>query len=262
MPNLLIRRAFAPASAPTTPYDVRAALAGAGATIVDDVLFPARPARHQAPPGGLPRQVEQLLRAGSPLYTHQAKAIALAETGHNVVLATRTASGKTRVATAAAMIRLLRDPHARVLCLYPTKALQADQEQKWRAATRGLDLPTVVLSGDTSSSDRVRLLEQSRIILANPDIMHSWWMAHLADPRLQSILATVALIFVDEAHVYEGAFGSNVAMLMRRLRAVLRLAGGALPCCARSEHGGTSAGCNDGSVSPDGVSVQRLAAGC
>lgn len=225
MAHVVLRRpAVTPTSSSAAPpaWDVGAALRTAGATIVEEVLIPGRVARHAHAAAGLPPALDAWLKAGPPLYTHQAKALAAAAAGDHVVIGTRTASGKTRVATAVAMMRLLDDPGARALCLYPTKALQADQHQKWREALKGLDLTVGVLSGDTPPGERVKILQRSRVILATPDIVHAWWMANLDTSALREALSSLAVVFLDEAHSYEGAFGSNVAMLLHRLRAVHR----------------------------------------
>lgn len=60
-------------------------------------------------------------------YTHQAEAIALTLAGRNVVVITPTASGKTLCYNAPILDAVLRDPSARALCLFPTKALAQDQ---------------------------------------------------------------------------------------------------------------------------------------
>jgi len=40
----------------------------------------------------------------------------------------------------------------------------------------------------------------------------------------KKLLARVATVVVDEAHVYEGAFGAHVAMVLARLKRVCRVA--------------------------------------
>ena len=70
------------------------------------------------------------------LYTHQAEAINAALAGQNVVVATSTASGKTLCFNVPVLEALARDPLARALYIYPTKALAQDQLGKWNALAR------------------------------------------------------------------------------------------------------------------------------
>ena len=57
------------------------------------------------------------------LYSHQAAAYAEVEAGKNVVVVTPTASGKTLCYNLPVLNRLLSDPAARAMYLFPTKAL-------------------------------------------------------------------------------------------------------------------------------------------
>src|SRR5688572_16525324 len=66
-------------------------------------------------------------RGVDQLYTHQAVAIDHALAGRHVVVTTPTASGKTLCYNAPVLSTILRDPSARALYLFPTKALAQDQ---------------------------------------------------------------------------------------------------------------------------------------
>src|SRR5690606_8830603 len=70
-----------------------------------------------------PRLRAALERRGiGRLYTHQAAAAELALGGHDVVITTPTASGKTLCYNAPVVSTILGDPSARALYLFPTKA--------------------------------------------------------------------------------------------------------------------------------------------
>ena len=56
--------------------------------------------------------------------------------------------------------------------------------------------------------------ENSRIILTNPYGLHQYLPWHY---KWRTFLQNLKFIIIDEAHVYRGVFGSNVAMLLRRL---------------------------------------------
>jgi len=54
-----------------------------------------------------------------------------------------------------------------------------------------------------------------------PDIIHAWLMTSVAQAGVRSFLANLQLIVVDEIHTYTGVFGSNSALLFRRLQHLL-----------------------------------------
>ena len=91
--------------------------------------LPARAARTAPWPAALdPRLVAAARTAGIEApYTHQAEAVAAALDGHNVVLATAAASGKSLAVHLPVLQTLLADPTATALYLFPTKALAHDQ---------------------------------------------------------------------------------------------------------------------------------------
>src|SRR5260370_15465217 len=97
---------------------------------------PARPAEYLDIPETVdPKLRAALIRRNMPkLYTHQAAAFNLARTGQNVVVVTPTASGKTLCYNLPVLDLLLRDPDARAIYLYPTKALAEDQLHEFQAA--------------------------------------------------------------------------------------------------------------------------------
>ena len=94
-----------------------------------DHTLPARQARYAGFPGALDPRLGQALAARgiSRLYTHQAEATALALAGTDLVVVTPTASGKTACYNLPVLQAMLRDPEARALYLFPTKALAQDQ---------------------------------------------------------------------------------------------------------------------------------------
>ncbi len=71
-----------------------------------------------------------------------------------------------------------------------------------------------VYDGDTPQGQRASIRESSKIILSNPYGLHVYLPWHY---KWRSFLSNLKYIIIDEAHVYRGVFGSNVAMLLRRL---------------------------------------------
>src|SRR3990170_4782582 len=91
--------------------------------------FPARLPRYGDFPEDLDaRIVEALRRRGiERLYAHQARAFDLVREGRSLVVVTPTASGKSLCYHLPVLQALVRDPAARALYLFPTKALAQDQ---------------------------------------------------------------------------------------------------------------------------------------
>src|SRR5438034_209129 len=61
-------------------------------------------------------------RSITKLYSHQAEAFELVRNGKNIVIVTPTASGKTLCYNLPVLQRIVENPDARALYLYPTKA--------------------------------------------------------------------------------------------------------------------------------------------
>ncbi len=158
------------------------------------------------------------------LHRHQATVVDTLRQGHHVMVTTSTASGKTLGFNLPILERLAADAQATALYVYPTKALAQDQWKNLQGLTDALNLnvSAAIYDGDTPNAQRSRIRTTSRVILTNFYMLHqvlAW--AHQWD-RFWSHLAFVV---IDEAHMYRGVFGSNVALLIRRLRRLLALYG-------------------------------------
>jgi DEAD/DEAH box helicase domain-containing protein len=149
-------------------------------------------------------------------YSHQADAINKARQGKNVVIVTPTASGKTLAFNIPVLESLTIDNKATSLYLYPTKALTNDQLKVLKELEKdtGIKSDAGVYDGDTPLHQRASIRENSRIILTNPYGLHQYLPWHY---KWRSFLQNLKFIVIDEAHVYRGVFGSNVAMVIRRL---------------------------------------------
>ncbi|HID85856.1 MAG TPA: DUF1998 domain-containing protein, partial [Anaerolineae bacterium] len=111
------------------------------------------------------------------------------------------------------------------LYLFPTKALAQDQLRSLRQLTRGglREVRFGTYDGDTPRSARNRLRRSAAIILTNPDMLH---LGILPNHTLwANFLANLKFVVLDEAHVYRGVFGSQVACVLRRLRRLCRFYG-------------------------------------
>ena len=150
------------------------------------------------------------------LWLHQAKAMAIAAEGRNLVISTGTASGKSLVFQSAAFRMLDEDNEAAIIVFYPLKALSNDQLMSWRRAA-GLPRRGHREGGrrHSPSKSREASAEGARRV---DDAGHLPGMAVERDlePGAPG-LARTRLMVVDEAHVLEGVFDSNFAYLFRRL---------------------------------------------
>jgi DEAD/DEAH box helicase domain-containing protein len=196
---------------------------GRAEQVVYEGRLGARPAERVPLPGNLhPQLLEALERDGvDGLYTHQADAFASALEGDTIVT-TGTASGKSLAFNLPVLDTLARDRRARAFYLYPTKALAQDQARKL-TGLRAPFLKHAIYDGDTPTSERRAIRASSNLILTNPDMLNVGVLPH--HRQWGDVLANLAWIVVDEAHVYRGVFGSHVANVLRRLRRIARAYG-------------------------------------
>ena len=133
-----------------------------------------RVCRH--PDSVAPALRDALVARGVPrLYVHQAEAFEQCATGKNVVVVTPTASGKTLCYNLPVLQRLIDDPAARAMYLFPTKALAEDQLHEFQAAVEAMGSPirAFTYDGDTPQDVRRAIRERANVVLTNPDMLHS-----------------------------------------------------------------------------------------
>lgn len=151
-------------------------------------------------------------------WSHQAQAAELAHAGRHVVVSTGTASGKSLAYQLPVLDALAADPRMRALYLSPTKALGHDQLRAAHALANAAGLDDVAptaYDGDSPAEVRRFARERSRWIFSNPDMIHLSILRN--HPRWAVLLRNLRYVVVDECHYYRGVFGSNVAMVLRRL---------------------------------------------
>ncbi len=152
-------------------------------------------------------------------WAHQVDAAELAHAGRHVVLSTGTASGKSLGYQLPILTALAADPRTRALYLSPTKALGHDQLRAAQALTDAVpalrDVAPSAYDGDATTDLRRFARERSRWIFSNPDMIHLSLLRN--HPKWAVFLRNLRYIVVDECHYYRGIFGSNVALVLRRL---------------------------------------------
>src|SRR5438270_4166522 len=151
------------------------------------------------------------------LYAHQAQALYAASEGP-VIVTTGTASGKSLCFNLPTLHLLCEQAGARALSLYPTKALAQDQARALAAFGLSKRVRPAIYDGDTPREARAQIRKQANVVLTNPDMLHVGILPNHA--AWAELFANLAIVVVDEAHVYRGVFGSHVANVLRRLRRV------------------------------------------
>jgi DEAD/DEAH box helicase domain-containing protein len=158
------------------------------------------------------------------LYTHQHVGIESILAGNHTVVTTQTSSGKSFVFSLPAFDALLREPEATSLFLFPQKALANDQLAKL------IDIYESVLGpmphddmvarydGATPTERRPGIRAGAQFVLTNPDMLHFALLQH--HDKWARFFARLRYVIIDEAHTYRGIFGSSVAYILRRLRAI------------------------------------------
>src|SRR5688572_5770098 len=131
----------------------------AGFDVIETATLPGRTASYAAVPDSLDPRVVATLESWHPqgLYSHQAEALAAATRGEDICLATHTASGKSLVFMAAALNMLLRDRFAKVVALYPAKALIQDQLEKWHRLLDPFGIRVGFIDGSVPTEQRAEI---------------------------------------------------------------------------------------------------------
>jgi len=183
---------------------------------------PARPPKYAPLPDGLDGRLRAAYDARGirELYTHQAQAVTHVLAGRNVVVVTPTASGKTLCYNLPVLDAILKDPNARALYLFPTKALAQDQANELHRLVEqtGADIKTFTYDGDTPSTARRAIRQAGHVVVTNPDMLHTGILPH--HDKWVRLFENLRFVVVDELHHYRGVFGSHVANVLRRLRRI------------------------------------------
>jgi DEAD/DEAH box helicase domain-containing protein len=180
-------------------------------------------AAHRTRPVELPSELHPevlaaLRRLGvEHLYSHQAQALQAATTGPTIVT-TGTASGKSMCFNLPTLHILCEQARARALYLYPTKALAQDQARALAAFGLGKRVRPAIYDGDTPREARSQIRRSANVVLSNPDMLHVGILPNHA--AWAELFSNLAVVVIDEAHVYRGVFGSHVAGVLRRLRRI------------------------------------------
>ncbi|MEW6047224.1 MAG: DEAD/DEAH box helicase [Bacillota bacterium] len=215
----------------------------------------------------------QALKGGRRLYWHQEQAIRRAVQGRSLLVAAGTGSGKTEAFLYPILLSLYREflegtlrAGVRALLLYPMNALANDQRQRLGQIARALELAHSPFAftfgqyiGETpeNRNDTHRdaaYWEQNRLpgelvfreemrnapphILVTNYSMLEYLLTRPWDSPLfdNGAARDWRFIVIDEVHQYRGSEGTEMALLLRRLKRRLREGGrtGPFQCIATS----------------------------
>ena len=156
------------------------------------------------------------------LWRHQAEAINFIRNGKNTVTVTSTASGKSLCYNLPVIQSILEEPATTALYIFPTKALARDQFtilSKFLEDTNIKRNRVAVYDGDVNPNEKRQILTNANIIITNPFGLHFYlpWFKK----KWIRICKNLKYIVLDEIHTYRGIFGSNFALLLRRLKRIL-----------------------------------------
>ena len=182
-----------------------------------------RRAEYSDPENPLKRELKTVLekKGIKGLFVHQAQGINFIREGHNVVIMTPTASGKSLIYNIPVLESILHDVSSKALYLFPLKGLEQDQIKTLREFTADLDIvnPAEVYDGDTTAYRRKKIRQAlPNIIFSNPDMLHLAINAFHA--KWEEFFKNLKFVVIDEIHIYRGVFGSHVAQVLRRLRRI------------------------------------------
>jgi DEAD/DEAH box helicase domain-containing protein len=185
-------------------------------------VLEARAAALRAPLAPLPPAAQAVLRGEGidALYSHQADAYDAVVAGHDVVICTGTASGKSLCYHLPVLAALAEDPESRALHLFPAKALAYDQLAGLEdvVSRAGLDdrVRPACYDGDTPTHKRPGIRRTANVLLSNPDMLHISILPYHA--KWAAFLSRLRFVVLDEVHTYRGIFGSHVSGVLRRLQ--------------------------------------------
>lgn len=196
-----------------------------------------------------------------PLYVHQVKAIEKSVAGRNYAVVTGTGSGKTECFLLPILNDILTEfeksgcsAGVRAMILYPMNALANDQLKRLRKLLKGTEITFGRYTGDTEEKESVALRkwkdenpDQTRlpneiisrerirenppnILLTNYSMLEYLLLRPEDAPLFEGAFgANWRHIAIDEAHVYSGALGTEIAYLLRRVKARIESETGELP---------------------------------
>ena len=156
------------------------------------------------------------------LLSFQIKSIKSILNNKNTIIISPTGSGKTE-AFAIPVIQKIIDykkennnqQQITALFIYPTKSLTRDQIPKINRLTNNLGIKVRIYDGDSTKKEKDEVINNPPdILLTNFDSIH---YNLIYRTELSRLINNIKFIVLDETHIYNGTFGSNVYFILKRL---------------------------------------------
>ena len=190
-------------------------------------VLPAREGQYEDFPDYLDSRLTSILKSKGirRLYSHQRSAVDSIHGSNDTVIVTPTASGKTLCYNLPVLDAIIRNPSARALYLFPTKALSQDQLAELMTLVNHLDIDikTYTFDGDTPQTARRLIRSAGHIVVTNPDMLHAGILPH--HTKWIKLFENLQYVVIDEIHHYRGIFGSHLANVIRRLKRICEFYG-------------------------------------
>ena len=160
------------------------------------------------------------------------------------LVVTGTGSGKTEAFLYPILDHVIRakaagDTGVKALILYPMNALANDQSRRLAELIRGHDalrgVRAAIYTGETTGRSRTRVTAEGLIndrnsirsdppdiLLTNYKMLDQLLLRSADQPLLAAAATSLQYLVLDEFHTYDGAQGTDVAILLRRLGLTLR----------------------------------------
>lgn len=204
----------------------------------------------------------QSFETAYPGYRHQEQAwerLSSNRKAQSTLVATGTGSGKTEcflfpVLDHCARAHAAGEPGIKALVIYPMNALASDQARRiaelvasvpafaglrvglYVGGQAGAPGEGMLMTSTSVITDRETLRKHPPDILLTNYKMLDYLMLRPKDRRIWAMNAPNSLryVVVDELHTFDGAQGTDLALLLRRLRARLKIPQGHLICAGTS----------------------------
>ncbi len=189
--------------------------------------IPARAGRYREYPEDVSPVLEKAYKDKGieRIYTHQYRSWELLRDKKNIVVVTPTASGKTLCYNLPVLDAIIKDPSARSIYLFPTKALSQDQQAELDSTIQKLpnEIRIFTYDGDTPQDARKAIRARGHIVITNPDMLHTGILPH--HTKWIKLFENLKYVVIDELHNYRGIFGSHLANILRRLKRIAQFYG-------------------------------------
>lgn len=168
---------------------------------------------------------------GYQLFKHQVEAISKGTKGEDFIVTSGTGSGKSLTFIGTIFDYLLKnnsENSVKAIIVYPMNALinsQYDEINKYKEnyeRQTGLNFPITFekYTGQESKEDKIEVLSSIPNIILTNYMMLELILTRSHESKLRnSIFETLKFLVFDELHTYTGRQGSDVAMLIRRIKA-------------------------------------------